>query len=162
MVRLCHWLVCVVLASASLHAQKPANENSGESMQKLLTMVPLHAPIRKIRLPQFDKEGKQIALIKAAVARRVSESKFHLEELEIDLFADGVAVGVITTAQARFNMKSKILASDVRTTIERSVGKTKFRTEGTRLVFHVDKQIGSILRNSKTQLTLPKSTKGEQ
>ena len=159
MVRLCYLLMCTILASSSLRAQESVKEDSSKSIQKLLAMVPLHAPISEIRLPQFDKDGKQIALIKAAVARRVNDSKFHFENLEIELFRNSVKVGLITTAQARFDMKSRILASDVRTTIKRSEGRTTIQTQGTGLVFDVDQQIGSIIRDSETQLILPKATK---
>ena len=143
-------LVPLIAYAADDGAKKPTQ------FQKFAKYIPFNQPIDKIEIPQYDKQGVQIALMRADVAWRIGEGNLRMEMLEIQVFEEGVLAMTLTTPRARYDIDRRLLRSDAPTKMVRH-GKPALTTQGRGLIFDLDSQVGSFLEGTTTRLSVSRS-----
>ncbi len=137
------------------HPKLKPSVKKADNFKKFAKYIPLNQPIDKIEIPQYD-EGMQTALLKAEVAWRVSETKFRMEMLEIQVFKNSVLVMTLTAPQARYNVDRGILASSAPSKIVHH-GKPGLTALGHGMVFDMNRRIGSLLNGTSMELSVARS-----
>ena len=161
-------IMTVIIMSGSIGALAQDEEGTQEktreessagkktaNFERLVKYIPLNEPIDQIEIPQYE-EGLQVALLKAAVAWRVSDTKFRMEMLEIQVFENGEPVMTLTTPTARYNLKRRILASRSPSKIVHH-GEPGFTSHGQGMVFDLNRRVGSLLKGAHLEISVPPS-----
>lgn len=138
-------IIIGVLLGSMLGAQE--EDASRDSALKLAAMVPLNVAIRDFKMPQYGEDRQPSATITAREIRRISDSRFILEDLRIILFTDGVESGDIVTPRAVYDIKHDLL-----------VGREKIKittptviSEGRGFIYHIESR-KSAIRSEVTSL----------
>ena len=129
-------IIIGVLLGSMLGAQE--EDTSRDSALKLAAMVPLNVAIRDFKMPQYDdKDRRPSATITAREIRRISDSRFILEDLRIILFTDGVESGDIVTPRAVYDIKHDLLVGREKIKITTPTAISK----GRGFIYHMESRI---------------------
>ncbi len=147
----CLFLLLLCGASDSLYAQKKKSKvrktpNLSPSATPSatpgdLTNIPLPVghEARGLVLPDFDLDGHLRGKFVAANARRLDEEHVRFGDLKITTFTDENQTDLeVNLSSAIFNLKTKILSSSERGTVQRA----DFNIVGDSLDFDTDKRTG--------------------
>lgn len=81
--------------------------------------VPIGVPVKGIRVPQYNEDGKQVMLFDAEVARKIDEDNIAMEQLKIEATSEDDKKFYIELPKAVFNLQTRILAGTDRINIKR-------------------------------------------
>jgi len=81
--------------------------------------VPLGVPVKGIRIPQYNEDGKQIMMFDAEVAKKVDADHIEMENLKIEAVSEDDKKFYIELPKAVFNLQTRILNGTERISIKR-------------------------------------------
>jgi hypothetical protein len=131
--------------------RKPATASptaSGSPGEVNLTNIPLPVghDARGLVLPDFDSEGHLRGRFIAGSARRIDEEHVSFTDLKITTFTEDNQNDLqVNLSTAVFNLKTKVLSSKERGTVERA----DFNIIGDSLDFDTDKRTGHMVGHIK-------------
>lgn len=94
-------------------------EEKKEGAQDFEIPVPVGVPVKGIRIPQYNEEGKQIMLFDAEVARKIDDENIEMENLKIEAVSDDDRKFYIELPKSVFNLQTRILNGTERISIRR-------------------------------------------
>ena len=82
--------------------------------------VPIGVPVKGIKIPHRNDEGKLVMTIQAEVAKKIDDTHIEMENMKIESIdeQDGKAMN-IEVPHSVFNLETRILAGDSQTVIKR-------------------------------------------
>jgi hypothetical protein len=153
----------ILLATAPAFAAKPRGKKNAKGLnatptptgspgEQSLTNIPL--PIgheaKGLVLPDFDLEGHLRGKFEAAAAKRLDEENIGFHSLKITTFTPENAPDItITLSEAVLNLKTRVLSSNQRSTIQRA----DFNIAGDTVEFDTSTRIGKLVGNVKMVIT---------
>lgn len=81
--------------------------------------VPLGVPVKGIRIPQYNEDGKQIMMFDAEVAKKVDADHIEMENLKIEAVSEDDKKFYIELPKAVFNLQTRVLNGTERISIKR-------------------------------------------
>ena len=157
------WGLLILLATTAIHpavAAKPKGKK-----QKLLSTTPSVSPgeqnltniplpvgheAKGLVLPDFDTDGRLRGRFEAASAKRLDEEHIGFHTLKITTFTpENKPDLTIDLSEAMLNLKTRILSSKERTTIQRA----DFNISGDSVEFDTNTRTGRLLGNVKMVIT---------
>jgi hypothetical protein len=153
-------LMCVVTAAPQVSGQsKGRKKNAGASAkaggspgEQSLTNIPL--PIgheaKGLVLPDFDPDGRLKGKFEAGTARRIDQEHVSFQHLKITTFTPESQPDLRIDMQTSvLDLKTRILSSQERTTIQRS----DFNIAGDSVQFDTNSKTGRLIGNVKMVIT---------
>ena len=153
-------LMCVVIAAPQVSGQSKARKKKagtsaatgGTSGEQSLTNIPL--PIgheaKGLVLPDFDTEGRLKGRFEAGTAHRIDEEHIGFQHLKITTYTPesqpDLRIDMLTSV---LDLKTRILSSQERTTIQRS----DFNIAGDSVQFDTNSKTGRLIGNVKMVIT---------
>ena len=153
-------LMCVVIAAPQVSGQSKVRKKKastsaatgGTSGEQSLTNIPL--PIgheaKGLVLPDFDTEGRLKGRFEAGTAHRIDEEHIGFQHLKITTYTPesqpDLRIDMLTSV---LNLKTRILSSQERTTIQRS----DFNIAGDSVQFDTNSKTGRLIGNVKMVIT---------
>lgn len=155
-------LAVLVLSAAPLRAEKPATTDSKEAAtnqkkDKTATKdkdageaafdIPIQegVPVRGIKIPNYDKNGKLQMMFDAEVARKVDANHVEMENLKIEAYSDDGKKFYIELPRAVFNLETRIMDGQSHVLIRRE----DFEITGEQGTFNVKTRNAKILGTIK-------------
>jgi len=108
-------LVCLAFASVAFAEEKAAPAAEAE----FDIPVPLGMPVKGIKIPHRDANGKLLMVFEAEVAKKLDDARIEMDDLKIESFDDEGRKVFVQVAHSIFNLESRILVGDSRTLIRR-------------------------------------------
>jgi hypothetical protein len=153
-------LMCVVIAAPQVSGQSKSRKKKagasaatgGTSREQSLTNIPL--PIgheaKGLVLPDFDTEGRLKGRFEAGTAHRIDEEHIGFQHLKITTYTPesqpDLRIDMLTSV---LDLKTRILSSQERTTIQRS----DFNIAGDSVQFDTNSKTGRLIGNVKMVIT---------
>src|SRR5947208_9190523 len=153
-------LMCVVIAAPQVSGQSKVRKKKastsaatgGTSGEQSLTNIPL--PIgheaKGLVLPDFDAEGRLKGRFEAGTAHRIDEEHIGFQHLKITTYTPesqpDLRIDMLTSV---LDLKTRILSSQERTTIQRS----DFNIAGDSVQFDTNSKTGKLIGNVKMVIT---------
>ena len=153
-------LMCVVIAAPQVSGQSKGRKKKagtsaatgGTSGEQSLTNIPL--PIgheaKGLVLPDFDTEGRLKGRFEAGTAHRIDEEHIGFQHLKITTYTPesqpDLRIDMLTSV---LDLKTRILSSQERTTIQRS----DFNIAGDSVQFDTNSKTGRLIGNVKMVIT---------
>lgn len=81
--------------------------------------VPLNTPVKGIKIPHRNEEGKLLMTIEAEVATKRDETHLEMENMKIESFDDEGKTINIELPQSIFNLETRVLTGDKQAFIRR-------------------------------------------
>ncbi len=81
--------------------------------------VPVGVPVKGIRIPQYNDDGKQIMMFDAEVAKKIDADHIEMENLKIEAVSEDDKKFYIELPKAVFNLQTRILNGTERISIKR-------------------------------------------
>lgn len=106
-------------ASPSTNTPTPVAPSLPGSNQKIDIPVPLHQPVKGIKIPQYDEQGKLTMCLTADTANKIDEKQVELGKLKVQFSDDENKEIVVTVPHSTLNLETKILTADSETLIHR-------------------------------------------
>lgn len=107
--------------------------------------VPIGVPVKGIRIPQYNEEGKQIMLFDAEVAKKIDDENIEMENLKIEAISDDDRKFYIELPKSVFNLQTRILNGTDRINIRRD----DFELTGDTGEFHTKSRYAKITGDVK-------------
>jgi hypothetical protein len=107
--------------------------------------VPVGVPVKGIRIPQYNEEGKQIMLFDAEVAKKIDDENIEMENLKIEAVSDDDRKFYIELPKSVFNLQTRILNGTDRINIRRD----DFELTGDNGEFHTKSRYAKITGDVK-------------
>lgn len=120
---------------------KPAKVPEGE----FDIPVPEGMPVKGIKIPHRDRDGKLIMVLEADVAKKLDASRIEMDELKIDAYDSEGKKIFVQVAHSIFNLETRILSGDTRTLIKRD----DFEITGDSVEFDTRTRNGTLRGNIK-------------
>jgi hypothetical protein len=153
-------LMCVVVAAPQVSGQSKGRKKRGGTSAKAggspgeqsLTNIPL--PIgheaKGLVLPDFDTDGRLKGKFEAGTARRIDEGHVGFQHLKITTYTPESQTDLRIDMQTSvLDLKTRILSSQERTTIQRS----DFNIAGDSVQFDTNAKTGRLTGNVKMVIT---------
>ena len=153
-------LMCIVIAAPQVSGQsKSRKKKAGPSAkagaspgEQSLTNIPL--PIgheaKGLVLPDFDPDGRLKGKFEAGTARRIDQEHVGFQHLKITTFTPESQTDLRIDMQTSvLDLKTRILSSQERTTIQRS----DFNIAGDSVQFDTNSKTGRLIGNVKMVIT---------
>jgi len=153
-------LICAVIAAPQVSGQSKGRKKKagtsaatgGTSGEQSLTNIPL--PIgheaKGLVLPDFDTEGRLKGRFEAGTAHRIDEEHIGFQHLKITTYTPesqpDLRIDMLTSV---LDLKTRILSSQERTTIQRS----DFNIAGDSVQFDTNSKTGRLIGNVKMVIT---------
>ena len=153
-------LMCVVIAAPQVSGQSKGRKKKagtsatagGSPGEQSLTNIPL--PIgheaKGLVLPDFDTEGRLKGRFEAGTAHRIDEEHIGFQHLKITTYTPesqpDLKIDMLTSV---LDLKTRILSSQERTTIQRS----DFNIAGDSVQFDTNSKTGRLIGNVKMVIT---------
>ena len=153
-------LMCVVIAAPQVSGQSKGRKKKASASAKAggspgeqsLTNIPL--PIgheaKGLVLPDFDTEGRLKGRFEAGTAHRIDEEHIGFQHLKITTYTPesqpDLRIDMLTSV---LDLKTRILSSQERTTIQRS----DFNIAGDSVQFDTNSKTGRLIGNVKMVIT---------
>lgn len=113
-------------------------------------------PVKGLKIPYRNQEGKEIMNLEADIATKLDESRVEFQNLKVDAVDEDGSKFVIEVPTSIFNLETRILKSDSRVLIRRS----DFEIIGDAVEFNTKTRYGKITGNVK--MTILSSDKIEE
>jgi Organic solvent tolerance protein OstA len=149
--------MCVVIAAPQVSGQskgrkKKAGTSGGSAGQQSLTNIPL--PIgheaKGLVLPDFDGDGRLRGKFEAGIAHRIDQEHVGFQHLKITTYTPESQPDLqIDMKTSVLDLKTRILSSQERTTIQRS----DFNIAGDSVQFDTNSKTGRLSGNIKMVIT---------
>lgn len=111
---------CIFVQVAKSEEPKPTPaEKKKEGEQGFDIPVPLGIPVKGIKIPHRNEEGKLIMTIEADVAKKLDEQHIDMENMKIESFDDDGKKINIELPHSIFNLDTRILTGDSHALIRR-------------------------------------------
>lgn len=81
--------------------------------------VPVGVPVKGIRIPQYNEDGKQIMMFDAEIAKKIDADNIEMENLKIEAVSDDDKKFYIELPKAVFNLQTRVLNGTERISIKR-------------------------------------------
>jgi len=94
----------------------PPAKGKGE---KIDIPVPVGEPVKGIKIPQYDEQGKLTMSLTAGTARKLDERRVELEKLKVQFTDKEDKEIVVEIPHSILDLESKILVADTKTVISR-------------------------------------------
>jgi hypothetical protein len=153
-------LICVAVAAPQVSGQSKGRKKkagtsakaSGSPGEQSLTNIPL--PIgheaKGLVLPDFDTEGRLKGRFEAGTAHRIDEEHIGFQHLKITTYTPESQPDLRIDMQTSvLDLKTRILSSQERTTIQRS----DFNIAGDSVQFDTNSKTGKLIGNVKMVIT---------
>ena len=98
--------------------KKPA-ETSQDGQEGFDVPVPLGIPVKGIKIPHRNEEGKLVMTIEADVATKLDEQHVDMQNMKIESFDDEGKKINIELPHSTFNLETRILTGDQHALIRR-------------------------------------------
>ncbi len=155
-------LAALLLSAPPLRAEKPAKPDtmgtaSDKKNEKAAVKekdateaafdIPVQegVPVRGLKIPSYDKDGKLQMMFDAEVARKIDASHVEMENLKIDAYSDDGKKFYIELPRAVFNLETRVMNGQSRVLIRRE----DFEITGDAGTFNVKTRNAKILGNIK-------------
>lgn len=117
-------LICIVLCFAAAPAwsadQKPPAEDKKPAGEPEFDVpVPINTPVKGIKIPHRNDEGKLIMTIEAELATKLDENHVEMENMKIESFDDDGKTINIELPHSIFNLETRMLTGDRHALIRR-------------------------------------------
>lgn len=107
-------------ASKKENAKKSPTEPEKEDSAKEFDIpVPLGIPVKGIKIPHRNEEGKLVMTIEAEVAKKLDDQHVEMENMKIESFDDDGKKINIEIPHSIFNLETRILVGDTHALIRR-------------------------------------------
>lgn len=106
-------------AHAAAKKQQEAEKKTQEPAKDFDIPVPLGIPVKGIKIPHRNEEGKLIMTIEAEVAKKLDEQHVEMENMKIESFDDEGKKINIELPHSIFNLETRILTGDTHALIRR-------------------------------------------
>jgi hypothetical protein len=128
-----------------------ATPSATEGEQSLTNIpLPIGHEAKGLVLPDFDKDGKLRGKFVAASAKRIDQEHVAFTDLKITTYKEADQVDMqIDMQTSTFDLTTKILSSDQRTTVRRS----DFNVVGDSAIFDTNARTSRIIGNVKMVIT---------
>ncbi|MFZ4775903.1 MAG: hypothetical protein ACOYM3_11085 [Terrimicrobiaceae bacterium] len=112
--------ISALLLTTGYAADKPAKEDKKEEAQKDFDVpMPVGIPVKGIKIPHRNEEGKLLMTIEAEVAKKLDAEHLEMENMKIEAFdEDGKTIN-IELPHSIFNLETRILNGDTHALIRR-------------------------------------------
>ena len=150
-------LMCIVIAAPQVSGQskgrkKKAGTSGGSAGEQSLTNIPL--PIgheaKGLVLPDFDGDGRLRGKFEAGIAHRIDQEHVGFQHLKITTYTPESQPDLqIDMKTSVLDLKTRILSSQERTTIQRS----DFNIAGDSVQFDTNSKTGRLSGNIKMVIT---------
>jgi hypothetical protein len=153
-------LMCIVIAAPQVSGQSKGRKKKagasakagGSPGEQSLTNIPL--PIgheaKGLVLPDFDPDGRLKGKFEAGTARRIDQEHVAFQHLKITTFTPESQTDLRIDMQTSvLDLKTRILSSQERTTIQRS----DFNIAGDSVQFDTNSKTGRLIGNVKMVIT---------
>ena len=150
-------LMCIVIAAPQVSGQskgrkKKAGTSGGSAGEQSLTNIPL--PIgheaKGLVLPDFDGDGRLRGKFEAGIAHRIDQEHVGFQHLKITTYTPESQPDLqIDMKTSVLDLKTRILTSQERTTIQRS----DFNIAGDSVQFDTNSKTGRLTGNIKMVIT---------
>jgi hypothetical protein len=158
-------LLSILISAAQMFAQSKGHKGkqgraSATSAEQSLTNIPL--PIgheaKGIVLPDFDSEGHLRGRFEAGTAHRIDQEHVAFQHLKITTYTPESRTDLkIDMHTSVLDLKTRILSSQERTTIERA----DFNIAGDSVQFDTNTRTGRLIGNVKMVITDQSRLKGQ-
>ncbi len=153
----------LLLPAVPLRAEKPADgknnkqavpeqkKGNAEIKEKDATEQAFDIPVQKgepvkgIKIPHYDKDGKLQMMFDAEVATKIDDSHVEMENLKIDAYSDDGKKFYIELPRAVFNLETRVMNGQGHVLIRRE----DFEINGDSGVFNVKTRNATIFGNVK-------------
>ncbi len=109
-------LIVLLLVPACLAlAEEPAEA----SRKEMDVPIPIGMPMKGLKIPHHDEEGKQSLLFESDVATKINEDIIEFENLKIEALDDEGRKIFVEVPQSVFNLETRILSGDQSAKIHR-------------------------------------------
>lgn len=81
--------------------------------------VPMGIPVKGIKIPHRNEEGKLVMTIEAEVAKKIDETHVEMENMKIESVDDEGKTILITLPQSVFDLETRILTGESNAFIQR-------------------------------------------
>lgn len=115
-------VLALILVAAPVHGAEPSPspaENPPEQKKDFDIPVPLGIPVKGIKIPHRNEEGKLLMTIEAEVAKKLDEQHVDMENMKIEAFDDDGKTINIELPHSVFNLETRILEGDTHALIRR-------------------------------------------
>ena len=96
----------------------PAASPAGQG-QKIDLPVPIGEPVKGIKIPQYDEQGKLTMSLTAETARKLDERQVELGKLKVQFSDKEEKEIIVEIPHSILDMESKVLVADSETVIRR-------------------------------------------
>lgn len=107
-------MLCLALQPLWGADPKPAEKDQGFGVP-----VPLGIPVKGIKIPHRNEEGKLVMTIEAEVATKLDEQHVEMQNMKIESFDDDGKKISIELPHSIFNLETRILTGDTHAFIRR-------------------------------------------
>lgn len=146
--------ICVAIAAPQVSGQPKARKKKpgGSPAEQSLTNIPL--PIgheaKGLVLPDFDADGRLRGKFQAGTAHRIDQEHVGFQQLKITTYTPQSETDLqIDMSTSVLDLKTRILSSQERTTIQRS----DFNIAGDSVQFDTNAKTGRLIGNVKMVIT---------
>ncbi len=144
--------ILVALAASPLFADQsptpsptPAAEKTEASGGEFDIPVPSGMPVRGIKIPHRDENGKLLMMLEADVAQKLDETRIEMHNLKIDAFDEDGKKILVTIPHSIFHLDTRILEGERNASIQRE----DFEILGDSLEFNTRTRNGTVRGNVK-------------
>ena len=102
--------------AASPVASKVIGQGQG---QKIDLPIPVGEPVKGIKIPQYDENGKLTMNLIAETARKLDEKQVELGKLKIEFNEKEEKTIIVEIPHSTLDMESKVLVADTETAVRR-------------------------------------------
>jgi hypothetical protein len=86
-----------------------AADNKSDDDADFQVPMPIGVPVKGLRIPQYDENGKQVMLFDAEVARKIDADNMAMENLKIEATSDEDKKFYVELPKSIFNLPTRIL-----------------------------------------------------
>lgn len=104
---------------ATMPGASPAPSAAAKGEKEFDVPVPIGVPVKGLKIPHRNEEGKLVLTMEAEVAKKVDERHVEMENMKIESFDDDGRKMHIELPHSIFDLQTRILAGDTHTLIQR-------------------------------------------
>lgn len=125
--------------------KKKEAKKSDSSDDELQFPVAEGVPIKGLKIPQYDADGKLTMLFDAEVARKIDDTRIEMDNLKIDSYSEEGNKMMLELPKAVFNLENRVLSGDEGVVVKRE----DFQVTGNAGEFYTKTRFAKVLGNVK-------------
>lgn len=124
----------------------PAAEKKAKAEEPAFDVpVPEGMPVRGIKIPHRDENGKLLMVFEAEVAQKLDAQRVEMQNLKIDAFDEDGKKVLVQIPHSIFNLETRVLTGDSQSLIRRE----DFEIIGDTIEFNTKTRNGTVRGNVK-------------